>query len=446
MGDSNVKTIRYGQLVVISLLALAVSPSVWAEDGDPVKGGKPEQVDTEPKGESRRAQRKTRKIEERLKPRLQRVEADIAYCEAEMTILNEKHAKAVMAGVPSKPKPGKGKTPAGTTELDPGTQSTEINPDPYAGLTKTEIATFEKCREKLPALKAEKESIEKNIMRKKVAVVKETGQPYKHDKATFTQPFVIPKVDIPKVKNIDPFEANKKRAYDACWEESDVPVEIIPAIFDAGKSTLTESQARKVEADVQAAWKQMKAAGFGRISRIVAVPSSSQIPSLKKKNEELAEERAREGIRAFRGAFRLGALTDPFSPSYQDGVTTDIPRLQGPAWEGNASRALRGKPVTEADLQRVAEELAQDPNVPVRTVEDLRACCAKDQYTLRFYPYQYVKLQIYPAIFKDGPACQAAYEADRKPADQTKAKDVPDPGATVPSGDTGTPNTSGELD
>jgi hypothetical protein len=213
-------------------------------------------------------------------------------------------------------------------------------------------------------------------------------------------------------KPIDPTLAKNPN----CWVATPDPIaELIPnVVFETGKSDITEEQANEFMEQLKLLQTKLKAAGHEKLGRIEAISSASFIPRRKAGgNEALAADRGTSINSTFRAGLNLEpSLNELIAPNFSTGLDESVEKEQGPQWDPNDKVTKKGKKPSEEQIRAKAEELMADPNAPFSksnietAVSELKKCCSKDQFDLKYRPHQYAKIKIYGSIYApENPEC-----------------------------------------
>ncbi len=213
-------------------------------------------------------------------------------------------------------------------------------------------------------------------------------------------------------KPIDPNLAKNPN----CWVATPDPIaELIPnVVFETGKSDITDAQVDEFMEQLGILKTKMKAAGHEKIGRIEAISSASFIPRRKPGgNEALAADRGTSINSTFRAGLNQDAsLNELIAPNFSTGLDESVEKEQGPKWDPADKVSKKGKAPTEEQIRAKAEELMKDPNAPFSksnidvAVSELKKCCSKDQFDLKYRPHQYAKIKIYGSVYApENPEC-----------------------------------------
>jgi len=213
-------------------------------------------------------------------------------------------------------------------------------------------------------------------------------------------------------KPIDPNLAKNPN----CWVATPDPIaELIPnVVFETGSSDITDAQADEFMEQLNLLQTKMKAAGHEKIGRIEAISSASFIPRRKAGgNEQLASDRGTSINSTFRsGLNQEASLNELLAPNFTSGLDESVEKEQGPKWDPNDKVTKKGKKPTEEQIRAKAEELMEDPNAPFSksnvdsAVAELKKCCSKDQFDLKYRPHQYAKIRIFGSVYApENPEC-----------------------------------------
>lgn len=275
------------------------------------------------------------------------------------------------------------------------------------------------------------------------------------------KPVEAKRLSAPSSKTIAPLgDTLAMRLKPECWTNSEQPLEEVLALaLDTGRDDIQDGEVQSAAEQVAALIDKMKAAGYERIGKIESVASTSTIPGRTTSNEALQKKRAEAGRNRFNSLLVLAKKFDPMSPNYASSDAQNIPIEQGDAWKAEDAKTLKGKPVSDADLDRRIEELKKYAEAakgaagaaryatPITDRETLKRLC-KDQYALKYAPFQYVKVLVYGSKFEPGKCGgKAAVQEPKAVVDETALKPADEP-APIGAGDGGKPgaNTAGSTE
>lgn len=253
----------------------------------------------------------------------------------------------------------------------------------------------------------------------------------------------------------------RKRKIAACWDTSEAAStkKKIYSLFRMGESSVKLKTSENADIPVvnaedpaltayfqgQVSQADQALGDYGRVSKVVATSYTSKVPYVKSKQTDarLAKLRSQQSIQNLFAELSVdhsrtvGSDRDPRPADLDYASDVKEPSVKtvsvGPKWTLGEYERLVRKKVSPNDLLGAAKAILKNPDPsPVKattgtseerltkTVAALKQCCALNQATLKYQPYQFTELTVTMPKFTPG-ACTLD---SRKIAGSTSAKTV----------------------
>lgn len=249
---------------------------------------------------------------------------------------------------------------------------------------------------------------------------------------------------------------DQKRELDSCWIKSDKPAgKPVVAFYSLGKDELPDGASlgdpkrleELFEKSANEARRALFDGGYGKIAKVEATSSASQVRGKTKTPEQLANIQSGNATSQLLALIKLkntengpviGELKSLESTVHHAGKITI-----GPKWVPADYVKLSKVKVTDAALTKAAEAIINSPDhTPIKvmegsvadqlrgTKEKLRECCDMNAATLKYQPYQFTQIKIFGAKFAGN--SETCIRDAKQIAAQRSVK-TPRTGAKIPS-------------